>query len=134
MHKKRLEKIVEKLETVPKREFNMSRWYQTNCNTVGCAIGHACQIPSFKRAGFKLHVYSNNTLTNETQWAPSYYYKEEDYTFGGWDGIERFLQINYDEALYLFCEESYDKPTKTNIIKRLRKFIKEGGMPCTAND
>jgi len=57
---KRLLKLADHIETVDRKRFHMAVWSDKesanrhSCGTVGCIAGHAAEIPSFKRAGYRL--------------------------------------------------------------------------------
>jgi hypothetical protein len=72
-HKKRLAKLAKVLLRVPREKFCMSVWYGYTtelgtprsltpsdspkafpCGTAGCALGWACIVPSFYKAGLRL--------------------------------------------------------------------------------
>src|SRR4051812_34205362 len=62
-HARRLLKLANKLETVPRKKFDMGQWWgpvrdaQENvCGTAGCALGWATTVPSFRAAGLSLKV------------------------------------------------------------------------------
>jgi hypothetical protein len=66
IYKKRLLTLAKFLRTVPKKRFNMGFWAagkfcgkvnepeHNQCGTAACAMGWACTIPEFRRAGLKL--------------------------------------------------------------------------------
>ena len=45
MNQERLLRLAEHLDTVNEKQFDMSNWArQSNCGTVCCACGHACNL------------------------------------------------------------------------------------------
>lgn len=95
--------------------------YMTPCGTIGCAIGHACDIPEFRDMGF--HLIFTSPLGIGLQ--P---------TFGGvYNGraIERFYDLGAEEVNWLFFSSSYgpglnaELPTRANVIARIRSVAAE---------
>ncbi len=113
MSAKRLLTLADHLDTVPKREFDMAYW---KCGTTACAIGHACSIPSFRRAGLKLvgaQIYDDG--------APYIQHYPEFDDEVGFDAAANFFDIDDREAESLF---GYREPeTPKRVAKRIRKFI-----------
>lgn len=73
------------------------------CGTVGCAIGHACDIPEFRDAGLHMCGGSDYILTP---------------TFGGeeqWPAVEKFFGLTPEQALWLFSSYSYLTGTYTRM-------------------
>jgi hypothetical protein len=56
-HARRLLKLAAKLESLPRKDFDMGDWVyrcdESSCGTAGCAMGWAGMIPEFRRAGLK---------------------------------------------------------------------------------
>lgn len=52
MNRKRLRILEQYLRRIPRNKFDISS-YVSECGTTACAIGHAYNIPSFKRDGFE---------------------------------------------------------------------------------
>lgn len=69
VYRKRLLKLAEKLESLPKKRFYYGDWVgedwrgkkDLSCGTTACALGWATTIPSLRREGLRLfkHDYSN---------------------------------------------------------------------------
>lgn len=119
-HAKRLAKLADHLEGVPRARFNMSCWAKENgCGTVACAAGHACTIKSFNRAGLRLDrdEYGNGTPTFKG--------------LADFQAIEEFFGINEDES-WMFhpsCQfYKTDRPTPKTVAKAFRKFLKSKGF------
>ena len=92
--KNRLLKLADFLDNLPPKRFNYAYWVSnTNyevptfneCGTVGCALGWATTIPSFKKLGLKMD-------TNEPFISGAYGLMAGAYLFG----------ISFFEAKYLF--------------------------------
>lgn len=114
MNKKRLLKLADFLETIKPKVFNMDSWYnESPCGTTACAFGWACSIPSFKRAGLKMRKLSNGF----TVYADVVF--NDEYNL---NAASSFFDITVDEAEFLFYPDMYEKATKGQVIKRIRKF------------
>ncbi len=118
-HFNRLLKLADHLYTVKNKDFDISEWHSTTCGTVACACGHGCNIPSFRKAGFKL----------EKQW-----YSGDDYLFElvydgheSFDAAAIFFGIECDEAEDLFSHRGYKniktKITSKIVANKIRKFV-----------
>lgn len=123
LYKNRLKKLAEYLLTVPEKEFNMRYFKKENCQTVACACGHACNIPSFKRAGLHLELFYE--YTNESIYSLMY---KGDKDF---DAAASFFGISIEESLELFDPDSYNvedfreiKPevVSSKIFKLLKNY------------
>lgn len=82
-------------EQVSARRFNMWRWaspgFESNhCSSTGCALGHACLIPAFRKAGLHLRDY-HPTLDISTNFVAG----------------ARFFSLNPSECRFLFDPETY---------------------------
>lgn len=86
-----------------------------SCGTTACAVGH---IPNaLPHSKFKLDVY---TLFGQS--APSF----GRYT--GWKAVEKFFDIDYPYAMYLFDRDSYVSATQIMpVVNRLERFIRDEG-------
>lgn len=120
MNSERLGKLTDFLLTVPEKQFNLSNWASSgdlsekNCNTVGCAGGWATVL--FKKDGLEL-------VDNDFTRIPYIKYKN----YYGWAAIEYFFDIEYDDAEYLFCANSYNdrnKTTSKTVSERIKEFIR----------
>lgn len=127
---KRLQKLADKLKTVPRDKFDIEVWMDGlthydnlwcakpngkvlgDCGTTGCAMGWACTIPSFKRAGLKYNVVKG-CLT----------YKGNTYL----DAAVAFFKIDRETATSLFLDSGYNKhnPTPKQVAKKIEKGIKK---------
>lgn len=125
MNKKRLLTLAKHLDKVAPKKFNLNEW---KCGTVACAVGHACTIPEFNKAGLKMEPGKNRRF----RW-PIYRSVGE---FGpdmsqGWGAVEDFFGLITTEAAYLFHADSYKddyaNPTPKLVAKRIRKFVRNNG-------
>lgn len=109
MNTKRLLKLADHLETVPRSKFYLSVW---SCGTQACAIGHACSIPSFKRAGLKLKLWFGilkPSFDNQT----------------GFSAAMAFFDLTWPEIDRLFAASGpSDRTTPKQVAKRIREFVK----------
>lgn len=129
MNKRRLKIVADYSKFVPDELFDLEMWFnntacETACGTVGCAIGHATQIPALKAEGFK-HQMSD--LDKNKFDCPVYVNKDGD-EWKGWLAVQVFFEINWLQAAYLFDKDYYkaEKPTFTQVANRIRKVIANG--------
>lgn len=119
---KRLLRLADFLDTVPRSRLRMGRWTNTcdvnlkTCGTVACAFGWACTIPYFRRLGLK--------ITDGGE-----YLADKEPTFKGETGYaaaEEFFQISYGAARFLFSPHAYKyEPRPTTVANRIRRFVKD---------
>lgn len=126
MNKKRLLKLADFLETVPRRAFNMDYWVAReatkpegkapgSCGFAGCAMGWAQHAKLFR--GLELGE----------SWVG-----EQTPTFNGATGFEAAAQlfsIDHGNSRFLFGSDSYGaivNPTPKQVAKRIRKFVETG--------
>lgn len=128
----RLNRLADFLTTVPKEAFKMEHWATglddscrldkkkaVKCGTAACAFGWATAIPAFRKAGLRLtgnEVYGFNQVVNIHKMNYSVFGTAMD-----------FFGITDKEAHMLFHPDNYNKPTKHNVIKRLRSVAKQYG-------
>ena len=123
LYKDRLLQVVRVLEDLPKeKKFSIGIW--NKCGTVACAVGWAASDPWFNRRGLKIIPFTeeDDLLHNSQglQKKPVYKNLEE------WEAIEVFFNLTDDEAGFLFAEYAYRDSRKRNVIKRIKKFVKDG--------
>lgn len=112
MQKKRLLKLAELLDKVPKKNFDMRRFrYENECGTVCCAAGHAMLDPWFIKRG--LHQGTQISV-------PQYgnFYANES--------LMEFFGISWLQVCYLFAPGKVGATPKT-VAKNIRKFVESGG-------
>lgn len=103
---KRLLKLADRLYTVPNRKFDLGCW---ECDTTACAVGYACMMPSFKKAGLKL-VGSVPT------------YKGLD----GFQAAAEFFGLTYADTSALFSPISNPlgyRATPKQVAKQIRRLV-----------
>lgn len=129
---KRLLKLADFLETVPRKSFNLSAWQsrpavkpegkkQGECGFAGCAIGWAAHAKLFR--GLRLvdigDGYDPEVFFNATE---------------SWEAIDELFNLapvphslRDGDAEYLFMAEKYDhyNATPKQVAKRIRKFVHE---------
>jgi hypothetical protein len=117
MNTKRLLTLARHLRKVPVERFDMKRWA---CGTTACAMGHACTIPSFRRAGLRLvEDFGWGTITMST------------IAFGkilGMQAAAELFDISYLTANRLFHAGNYPKPNPTpaEVAERIERLVREG--------
>jgi hypothetical protein len=101
--------------------FKLDTWHNISyedgdwCGTAACACGLLALSDEGKEAGFRI----------ERNGRMSFLSYKGDYD---WDAVEQFFGISYDDAHFLFLDESYDDydETKLNdVISRIERFIAE---------
>lgn len=126
MNAKRLLKLADFLETVPKDNFDMGVVYEDegmfagdcapkypqpkkHCGTAACAMGWATAIPSFRKAG--LHLGEDGEV----------YFEGSSYSF---ESAEIFFDILDEEATFLFTRSGAGNTPK-QVARSIRKFVKD---------
>lgn len=121
MNKERLLKLADHLDTVDQSRFDMSTW---SCGTQACAIGHACEIPEFRKAGLYLE-----TLYGQAY--PKYAEPRQKYAeYSGFDAVAKFFSISLYRANKLFDFDSDgDEPISAispkKVAENIRNFVGE---------
>lgn len=118
---------------VDKIDFDLESWGSTPednaCGTTACAMGYACLVPEFQKRGLKLMVGErvartvagyNRFMTRGRPFALPVF----DHG-GGWNAITAFWGLSETNVSWLFDEDSYNDPTRENVIKRLRELAEE---------
>lgn len=137
----RLLKLAQYLRTVPAPSFRMSNWahepaYSGNrvsgdrlveiehisqplneCGFAGCAVGHACSIKAFRRAGLSL-VRDWQGIDGSADVTPVFRGKRS------FAAAEYFFSITYDEAQRLFSPDTYAPSVRpATVAKAIEKFV-----------
>lgn len=142
MNKKRLLKLADFLETVPRRAFDIGGWQtkaptkpegkkQGECGFAGCAVGWATHAKLFR--GLRLEQYFDGGVA-----FPVYEDRE------GFDACAQLFDIHgyfppehqlayQDFAEYLFSPDAYETPpTPKQVAARIRAFVKDLSSPSGA--
>lgn len=132
-HKKRLLKLADFLENLPRENFDLDTWWSPAqshvnnftkfkknphfCGTTACAAGWACTIPSFKRAGLTV-----KTTSIAGQFEPAFK------KYRAFSALEDFFGIDDYQARQLFESGYYMFPHDgpRNVSNRIRKLVKTG--------
>lgn len=124
MNKKRLMILARKLERVPQQRFRLDEWASGlnmgDCQTIACACGWACTIPSFERDGLHL-VIADHLMPIQTT-----------IKYGRWSGFvaaSKFFGIDHADAVLLFSPIRYDGASSTGpreVAQRIRDFVRTG--------
>lgn len=123
MHKKRLLKLADFLETVPRRSFEIRAWVWRGadkpegkipgeCGFAGCAMGWAAHAKLFR--GLKL----------DGLWGNPIFEGRTDY-----DAADCLFEIDGVASRVLFGGSSYSgprRPTPKQVAKRIRTFVETG--------
>ena len=118
IYKERLLQVIRVLEELPaKKRFSLATWYK--CGTVGCAIGWSAADPWFTRRGFRLSSVTDALYYNMKKVTHEPYYRGNTH----WLAVNKFFGLHNKQASYLFEDCWYKKPTRRNVIFRIKKFI-----------
>ena len=114
----RLLKLADHLEDgIAAADFFMPVWHmETECGAVACAFGHACSIPSFRKAGLRLLRLHEDS----SHFVPAYM------GLTGTEAAELFFGIDSESAHYLFDPLYYKRrPIRPrHVARRIRTFVK----------
>ena len=107
---------------VSENRFNMHNWKVSltpECGTVGCFIGHACDVPEINEAGLHLETEDEHDTMFPI-------FGEE----AGTHAVANFFELSYKDACYLFMPGYYatypnDNISKEDVLYRIREFIKD---------
>jgi len=138
VHEKRLLKLADKLETVPRKRFNIGFWWSDSeeCGTVGCALGWACTIKSFQNAGLNFETKFGGDPTFKPRGSEAKVCKAACISSHGYDyfngdyrtllGARLFFGISAHEANTLFLPSGYpgDKATPKQVARKIRTLVK----------
>lgn len=121
MREDKLRQVIGVLKEVPPESFEMNYWWtQSDCGTVGCAIGWVIQElgPDF---GLYLNRNRFGTLCVENRLGDQNY-----------EAISEVLDIDPNEAMWLFSPFGYeelDEPiAASRVIARIEQFL-QGERP-----
>lgn len=125
MKERLLLKLADYLDTIRWREFDLSLWwgdrdFANECGTVGCAMGHACQIPIFQRAGLRMWHGEPYFEDPKKPWRRNF----------GLVAAEMLFEISSGDAYNLFMARSYRYGARTRphtVAKRIRRLVAEKG-------
>lgn len=109
-----LTKLRDMIPTIPDREFNMSQWWNTECHTVGCIIGHGVHRGILKTEYYNRTDNINHALAADSLGLPM--------TLPGLDIGKGVRILNW-----LISPQYYDlrtgDPAKQEAIRRLGVVI-----------
>lgn len=116
---RRLLKLADKLDTVPRKQFDYSAWVgddwkgapDLSCGTTACALGWATTIPSFRRLGLKLNTDWNEVTMGE---------------YRNFYAAALLFELSERDAMYLFAPgPSEVDATPKQVAKKIRQFVKD---------
>lgn len=98
------------------------------CGYAACAVGWACTIPSFKKAGLKLQSKVLNGI-DDFRMVPKYK------SYAGFDAAMSFFGVDQELATYLFESDAFGdsaKPRPSTVARRIRKVVarRAAGKPA----
>lgn len=104
VHRRRLLELCRVLDDVSDSSFDLRDWSTSSlCRTVSCAVGWATRDAWFRERGL-VHREGSPSFAGET----------------GWAAVRRFFGLSRSEAFHLFHAASYDRPTRVNVLNRIR--------------
>lgn len=109
-NKARLLKVIEAVEWVPDKQFDMEVWFVKGCGSVGCAFGHYVH----QNPGCGVILIDEIPVLEECPGVGE---------FGGIDAAAIHFDLEEEDADFLFLPSSYDRPTRANVLRRLRAFV-----------
>lgn len=89
------------------------------CGFAACAVGWACTIPEFRKAGLRLEAKQESKHDSFAMW-PKYN------GLKGFEAAAKFFGIEPETAEYLFDGDSFGwsaKPRPSSVARRLRKVV-----------
>ena len=109
IHREKLLKLADHLETVPEEKFNMNKWH---CGTQSCALGHACTIfPQLELRNTAEGGYVGHVGTEDINYAAA------AAVFGNYERDDTSM------VYALFSPNHYHLGhTKADVIAKMRRF------------
>jgi hypothetical protein len=93
------------------------------CGYAACAVGWACTIPAFRKAGLKMQsIQAVYDTTVNFKMTPRYKNAE------GFEAAAKFFGIDEDVAEYLFESDAFGwsgKPRPESVARRIRKVVQD---------
>lgn len=139
MNKKRLLKLADFLETVPRRAFNIDSWQSGTpdkpegdrpgeCGFAGCAVGWAVHQKMFRGLHFgdtNKRVPESSVFPGDAQNSYDIYFSEKGAAQKeGYDAAAHVFGLDGYDTRFLFSPNEYsDNPTPKQVAKRIRKFV-----------
>ena len=140
--RKRLEKLAEFLKTVPSEKFDMELWMDTKaatarspdpvdanaCGTVGCAMGWATTIPSFRKAGLRLFHINDYLGRLSSACHIALVDKKTGHISSDFSAAADFFGISISESEKLFSPDHYKENQRKNpkfVSKKITNFLKK---------
>lgn len=109
MNAERLLLLADHMDTVDPSLFFLEDW---KCGTAACAVGHACTIPSFQKAGLTL---TPAILNGKASGTPTFLMHH------GWRAVQKFFDLTAIETSELFSSESYEKNAlPSDVAEKIR--------------
>jgi len=92
------------------------------CGFAACAVGWACAIPAFRKAGLRMRTTHQTSLN----FYPTLVVKEEHPSEWpqGFDAVNQFFGLSNDASEYMFNPCGYiNPPSAKQVAKRIRAFV-----------
>lgn len=130
VHAKRLLKLADFLETLPRKRFSFESYVGadwngeqdlSSCGTTACALGWAASMPEFRRLGLRLDYAGPSSMMNGvTNTEGDSEYDAAEKVFGVDDRQFEQLFIPGDKDLYSGLEEN---ATAKQVAKNIRRRV-----------
>lgn len=128
MNKRRLLKLADILDKVPRKHFDLGCFTNSlpenihTCGTTACALGYAAVDPGFRRAGLKFT--SNIGLDIQyRKWSGTYaamsFFELDEATI---------LSLFYPNEAREYYNRPWDKITPKMVSRAIRNLVKEGSL------
>lgn len=110
-----LEAIAAKIVTLPPERFDLGAWREEDqCGTVGCAIGHGCELPEVQATGLRM---TRNALDRSLPVCGKR---------SNWEAVEYALGIAPRDSHQLFDMYRYpdqERTTAVEVAVRIREYL-----------
>lgn len=124
-----LKKLVEvlKRKTLPTgiKNFKMGEWFEllpvsngkhSYCGTAACAVGCAASSKWFRNRGLSLRKHEKVGIFQTI-------FEDGEEIHADWSAVEEFFGLSDEQANYLFGQTSYKQGKKSDVIRRVERFI-----------
>jgi len=107
--------IARRILKVPRNQWEMGVWWQTNCKTTGCGLGHSLHLRAVRRLGLRLSKpdlsgWHELLIRGSCEWH--------------WSDLGNRFGISVHAARALFSSYPYDG-TQKKVHARIRAFLSQ---------
>lgn len=118
--------LADHLDTIDTDTFDMRNW---KCGYKACAIGHACTLPEFNKAGLYLLDGPNNY--DVVNYGPHNGSSSNPYDWinMAYDAVESVLELSFEDTFNLFSpykdeKKHYNQDPKA-VANEIREFVRQ---------